>query len=272
MSFARSEVLVPGPAEALAGLLGVEGISADDERGLPLLWHWVYLLERPTQSQLGVDGHPVSGSLPIPPRPGLRRMFAGGRVTRERPLLLGEPASRASVVVSTTEKTGRSGSLTFVTVQHQILQRGAVAVVDEQDLVYREGGGAGAADCGPQSNDLPAGAVSAEWVLDPTLLFRFSALTYNGHRIHYDREYAVGIEGHPGLVVHGPLQAVAMLEVHRSHHPSAWPQRFEYRLTAPLFDFQGLAASACQTGSEVETEVRDRSGRRTAVGRIFLSA
>jgi 3-methylfumaryl-CoA hydratase len=253
----RSEWLVPGPAEALAGLLDVPLPDLDAD-GLPPLWHWVYLLERPPQAILGEDGHPATGGIPSPPAPGLRRMFAGGRVTTHGPLRVGRPATRRSAVVSETAKQGRAGRLTFVTVSHEISQDGRVVVAEEQDIVYRE----------PVDQPLPVKAPEDQetggWeiTVDPVLLFRFSALTYNGHRIHYDRGYARA-EGYPGLVVHGPLQALAMAEAARRHEPTT---RFAYRLVSPLFDDQGMVVRATRDGEEIRTAVHDRAGRTTAIG------
>ena len=197
-----TELITPGPAQALAGLLGVPEV--DEE--LPLLWHWVYLLDRPPQDALGPDGHQHRGGMPVPPGPGLRRMFAGGRVSRHGPLRIGSEATRRTWQASSARKQGRSGPLVFVTVRTEVSQGGQVVITEEQDLVYREPGANGQARSGPS---VAAAGRDRSVTVDPVLLFRFSALTYNAHRIHYDREYARG-EGYPGLVVHGPLQALLM--------------------------------------------------------------
>lgn len=251
----RSEILVPGPAEALGALLDVP--VPDLERdGLPLLWHWLYLLDRPAQVDLGPDGHPVRGVVPTPPAPGRRRMWAGGRVRSHGPLRCGEPATRQSEVLSVTDKEGRTGPLTFVVVEHRISQGGRVVVVEQQDIVYRAPGAIPVPDGGPS---IPPGA--DEWSVDvtPTLLFRFSALTYHAHRIHYDRDYARDVEGYPGLLTHGPLQALAMAEAARARGTSG---DFEYRLVAPLFDHQGLIVRV----HDGTVSVRDKHGRQTATG------
>jgi len=244
---AVSELIQRGPAEALAGLLGVP-MPAD---ALPLCWHWVYLLDRPAQADLGPDGHPVS------PVPGRRRMWAGGRVRSALPMRFDERATRRAAILSTEHKQGRSGGLTFVTVGHQVFQRGELVVDERQDLVYRD----------PPTEPMPlepADEVAPEagdWSIDvtPPLLFRFSALTYNGHRIHYDRDYARDVEGYPGLVTHGPLQALAMAEALRARAASG--SVFEYRLLAPLFEHQGLVV---RTGASGGAAVFDRGGRQTA--------
>ena len=223
-----TELITPGPAEALAGLLGVPGLEAD--AALPLLWHWVYLLDRPPQAILGADGHPARDAIPTPPGRGLRRMFAGGRVSQHGPLCTGAEATRRTWQASSAGKQGRSGPLHFVTVRTEISQGGQVVITEEQDLVYREptpGPPAPARAPDPQAPPSapnpqpppdaqapPAGARDWPVEVNPVLLFRFSALTYNAHRIHYDRDYARA-EGYPGLLVHGPLQALLMAELAR---------------------------------------------------------
>jgi 3-methylfumaryl-CoA hydratase len=259
-----TELITPGPAEALAGLLGV---SLPGE-GLPLLWHGVYLLDRPPQAALGPDGHPARGGIPVPPGPGLRRMFAGGRVSRSGPLRTGAEATRRTWQAGATVKQGRSGPLHFVTVRTEISQGGQVVIAEEQDLVYREA----ATSDPPRSAEIelePAG--HGDWAVEvnPVLLFRFSALTYNAHRIHYDREYARA-EGYPGLVVHGPLQALLMAELARPGLPDRC--EYSYRLVAPLFDDQGLIVSAVPDpgpdAGSVRVSCRDAGGRVTAAGVI----
>jgi 3-methylfumaryl-CoA hydratase len=277
----RSELITAGPAEALAGLLGVPAPDLAGGEGLPLLWHWVYLLERPAQATLGSDGHPGTGGIPAPPAPGRRRMFAGGRVRAAAPLRAGESATRRSFVSDSTDKRGRSGLLTFVTVTHEISQRGQVVIVDEQDIVYRDAAGPGSPELpAARPPDVDAGLDGCaalppidehDWqvLIDPVLLFRFSALTYNGHRIHYDRDYARHVEGYPGLVVHGPLQGLIMAEAcrRRTGLLARGLRAFDYRLVAPLFDQQGLVASWIAAGhGSVETRVRDLAGRTTAEG------
>ncbi len=268
-----TELITPGPAEALAGLLGVPL----PDRGLPLLWHWVYLLDRPPQAILGTDGHPARDAIPSPPGPGLRRMFAGGRVSQHAPLRTGIEATRRTWQANSARKQGRSGPLHFVTVRTEISQAGQVVITDEQDLVYREPAQAAdapgadapapspapAAD--PQPDAQPPPADSRDWPVEvnPVLLFRFSALIYNAHRIHYDRDYARA-EGYPGLLVHGPLQALLMAELARPDLPTRCD--YSYRLVAPLFDGQGLIVSASAEQDAIRVATRDSTGRTTATG------
>ena len=269
----RTEVPQPEPAYALADLLGVP--VPDLDAGLPLLWHWAYLLDRPALADLGPDGHPVRGTLPAPPGHGRRRMWAGGRVAALGPLRCGEPATKRTRVLKVTEKHGRSGHLTFVTVGVQVLQRGAVVVDEEQDIVYRDAAVPPAAaqpGAAAKSPDVPAPAVPAgqgerEIAVSPVLLFRFSALTYNAHRIHYDRDYCRDVEGYPGLLTHGPLQALAMAEAARAIGAGTVDVSFAYRLVSPLFDDQGLIVGAVKgTDGRTVTAARDRYGRQTATG------
>lgn len=265
-----TELITPGPAEALAGLLGVEGTPFVE---LPLLWHWVYLLDRPPTVALGPDGHQAVGGMPVPPGAGLRRMFAGGRAWRHGPLRIGAEATRRTWQASAAVKQGRTGPLHFVTVRTEISQGGQVMISEEQDLVYREPAPAGEASGEAPAAPAPAAAVppgDGDWLVevDPVLLFRYSALTYNAHRIHYDRDYCRDVEGYPGLLTHGPLQALAMAEAARAAGRTG-DVSFSYRLVAPLFDDQGLFVSAADgpDGTTV-TAVRDRYGRQTATGTL----
>ena len=183
-------------------------------------------------------------------------MFAGGRVTTYRPLRFGERATRTTWVADTVEKDGRSGPLTFVTVRTEIEQGGDLAIAEEQDIVYRAPGTSTApgrpADPGDEGpGDERPGVL--EFDVDPVVLFRFSALTYNAHRIHYDRDYAVA-EGYPDLVVHGPLQALLMGEwLRRSGALPPGEEVFSYRLVAPAFGAQRLTVSAKQDESTSAT-------------------
>ena len=273
----RTETLLPGPARALGALLDVPVPDLENGAGLPLLWHWVYLLERPAQADLGPDGHPVRGTIPAPPEPGRRRMWAGGRVSASGPLRCGEQATRRSRVQSVEDKQGRSGPLTFCVVHHQVSQRGRVVIDERQDIVYRAAvSPAGPPAAGWEGTDIPPAEGERAIEVSPTLLFRFSALTYNAHRIHYDRDYARGVEGYPGLLTHGPLQALAMTEAARAIDAGDRPDdaglSFEYKLISPLFDFQGLVAGASAGPDVITTGVRDLHGRPTATGTLRVGA
>jgi 3-methylfumaryl-CoA hydratase len=272
----RTELLLPGPARALGALLAVPVPDISRGEGLPLLWHWVYLLEYPAQANLGPDGHPVRGALPASPGPG-RRMWAGGQVRTSGPLRCGEIATKRSRVLSVTRKQGRSGPLTFVVVEHHILQRGQVVVDERQDIVYREASPPLGQPAPVPVEGAVVPAANGEWAVEvsPVLLFRFSALTYNAHRIHYDRDYARDVEGYPGLLTHGPLQALAMAEAARAAEGAAGhgtDHDFAYRLESPLFDYQGMIVGAVRERDATVTSVRDSHGRRTASGTLRSSS
>lgn len=253
----REEVIAPEPVEMLAGVLDID---VPDDAEVPELWHWVYLLERRPTRDLGPDGHPTSG-IPAPPGPGMRRMFAGGRVDTRRRLRIGEPATRTTWITDEAEKEGRTGPLRFVTVRHEISQ-GEVVIVEEQDIVYRAPGAALASSSG---GGLPDRGPALAFDVDERLLFRFSALTYNAHRIHYDREWCRQ-EGYDDLVVHGPLQALMMGELARRNGVPLVGRRLRYRLVSPMVGPQTMHVLASADGLAAGAEVRTTSGRQTAVG------
>jgi 3-methylfumaryl-CoA hydratase len=264
----RTELITHEPAEALAGLLDIEPPAAAGT--LPPLWHWVSLRERRRESELGPDGHPTRG-IPAPPGPGRLRMFAGGRLTVHNPLRFGEPASRASYVLRSVDKQGRSGSLTFVTVRSEIAQAGALAVREDQDIVYRTAGGV-PSPASPGAVDAAGGhgrqgGYRIEFDVDPVLLFRFSALTYNAHRIHYDKDYAIA-EGYPDIVVHGPLQALLMAETMRRSGVPMRDRTFAYRLVAPTYGAQRLTVTARHHPDGADAQVRDGAGSVTATSTL----
>ncbi|WP_327287409.1 mesaconyl-C4 CoA hydratase [Streptomyces sp. NBC_01198] len=265
MTMETTEFLVPGPAVALARLLDLPAGDIEPGWPLPPLWHWLYFLERPAQSDLGPEGHDRHG-IPRPPRDGLRRMYAGGRTTSHRPLLLGEEAESRIDVVQEREREGRSGRMTVVTTRRTVRQRGEVAVTDEVDIIYRVATRlATTADV----TEAPATPVTGTRVeVDEAYLFRFSALTYNSHRIHYDVDYCRDQEDYPGLVVHGPLQALLMSReaLRRAGDPIG--THFAYRLVAPLILGQGLVVDAAEQDGVTTARVRDRHGRTTASSRL----
>lgn len=234
---------------------------------LPILWHWFYFLPRAPQSRLSEDGHPQRGGF-MPPIPYPRRMFAGARLRLHRPLRLGAPARRMGVIRNVTTKTGRSGSLAFVTVGYSFYQAGDLCLEEEQDIVYREPGPPVAAPT-PVALPPPAGAWSQTVAPDSRLLFRFSALTFNAHRIHYDRAYATGEEGYPGLVVHGPLTAVLLLQLVR--RMAAQPVvGFSFRGQAPLFDLAPFQLIGRPEGGRVALEALAPDGKPALVAEAEL--
>lgn len=219
---------------------------------LPPLWHWLYFWTIAPRSGLGRDGHPALGGF-LPPIGTARRMWAGSRVRFPGPLRIGDQAERVSTIANVTPKTGRTGRLVFVTVRHEITGSQGLAIVDEHDIVYREDVGRGAA--GHSGTPAPTDANWAEEVTaDPTLLFRYSALTFNGHRIHYDRNYATGVEGYSGLVVHGPLLATLMVDLAARSWPKREIARFVFRGHRPIIDtdpFKVCASSRNDTSMDL---------------------
>lgn len=232
----RTEDPLPAePAVRLARTLGEHPPVVGPGDPLPPLWHLLYFLDWPPQRDLGPDGHLRAGGF-LPPIPDRRRMFGGGRLVVHGPLRCGEPARRCARLVDRNVKHGRSGELVFVTVRHEISQGGTLRVAEEQDLVYRRGDAPASAAQRPGS-DGRAVSAQAAWQLpfhaDPVLLFRFSALTANAHRIHYDQSYAAS-EGFADLVVHAPLLALLLLELPRRFAPERRLTTFAYRARRPV--------------------------------------
>ena len=228
----KDDVIQPAMASALAATLD----RAPPDAELPPLWHWIYFWTVAPGVEVGADGHPRRGGF-LPPVPLPRRMWAGGRLTFTAPLAIGEAAARTSRILDVQAKNGATGPLAFVTVRHEIAQNGRIAVTEEHDIVYRGLPQPGAA--APAGRAAPAHAPwSREIAPDPVLLFRYSALTFNGHRIHYDRSYVTGVEGYPGLIVHGPLIATLLLDLLHRNMPQARVKQFSFRAVGPLFDIE----------------------------------
>jgi 3-methylfumaryl-CoA hydratase len=203
---------------------------------LPPLWHWLYFLPIAQQSEIGPDGHPKRGGF-LPPVPLPRRMWAGSDFEFRSPIHIGDALARTSTIVDVTEKSGRTGRLVFVKVRHEVRREGetAVALNEHHNIVYRDL--PSPSDVAPPPLAAPSNAAwSRNVVADDVLLFRYSALTFNGHRIHYDRQYVTQTEGYPGLIVHGPLIATLLLDLLRRQLPSATVTRFEFKAVRPTFD------------------------------------
>ncbi|MGH3626954.1 MAG: FAS1-like dehydratase domain-containing protein [Sciscionella sp.] len=220
-----------------AAVLDERAAPAGAGEHLPPMWHWLYFLEWPRHSELGLDGHPTSGHF-YPPIPDRRRMFAGGRLRVHAPIEIGVEADRVRSLAGVNFKRGRTGEMAFVTVRSEISQSGGVRVVEDQDIVYRSGESPGrTALASIDTSGEPASR--AEWRhrvdTDPRLLFRISALTANAHRIHYDAPYVAGVERYPGLVVHGPLLVLLMMELVRKRVAGQAIASIDYRLKRPVF-------------------------------------
>lgn len=263
------------PPLLLAAALDLpERITKDS--ALPPLWHWLYFLPQARRSEIGSDGHPRKGGF-LPPISLPRRMWAGSRVEWERDLYVGENLERKSTIESVESKSGRSGHLVFVKVRHEIgAVGGEIAVREWQDIVYRE-----APSPSPSSSSAPivstpqqemqsSPAWSQRWQPDPVLLFRFSALTYNGHRIHYDRPYATNEEGYPGLVVHGPLLAMLMMQLARSRAPERHLRKFQFRGLSPVTDIGSfdVCGTPLADGTGAELWVRTSAGALATEAKI----
>ncbi len=247
------DVIEPARTNALRAALGqAAALAAGDP--LPLLHHWLYFWDVRPPEGLGPDGHPARGGF-LPPVPLPRRMWAGGRLKFQQPLRVGERVTRVSTILNVEAKSGRSGTLVFVTVEHQLSGGKGLAVVEEQDLVYREAAAPGSV-AAPAGEAQPPGAAWRRDVFpDTVLLFRYSALTMNGHRIHYDRPYAMDEEAYPGLVVHGPLQATLLADL-ATQHLKAPITGFDFRGMSPAFD--GTLLHVCgeptEAGASLWTE------------------
>lgn len=245
-------------AEAAQATLGDAASAIADGAPLPLPWHWFHFLPRAPQDALDADGHPRRGGF-LPPIPLPRRMFAGARLRVHRPLVIGEPAVRHGTVRDVVQKSGKSGTLAFVTVAYRFEQRGETCLEEEQDIVYREPGAPVPAPVPAPLPELPPGSLVRMLQPDTRLLFRFSALTFNAHRIHYDRDYATATEGYPGLVVHGPLTATLLLQLARAATPRP-VTGFSFRGLAPLFDGGPVRLAAKVEGDTVALSAHGPDG------------
>ena len=222
------------PMAALAATLDRDDMPPLPGQALAPCWHWLYFLPVHPLAMIGTDGHPKRGGF-LPPVPLPRRMWAASRMEFRHALRAGSTVTRTSRIADITAKQGRSGPLVFVRVHHELSDTQGLAIAEDQDIVYREM---------PQAGETPPQAVAARTdeqfsrriTPDPVLLFRYSALTFNGHRIHYDRPYAMGEEGYPGLVVHGPLIATLLIDQLRRAHPGLQVKTFEFKAISPLFD------------------------------------
>jgi 3-methylfumaryl-CoA hydratase len=226
------------PVAALSATLDRDDPAPKPGDPLPPLWHWLYFLPLARQSDIGPDGHPKRGGF-LPPVPLPRRMWAGGRFEFLKPIGLEEKITRVSTVADVTVKQGRAGALCFVLVRHEVHGENGLALTEEHDIVYRDAPAAG--EPPPAAKPAPEDAVwRRDMVPDDVLLFRYSALTFNGHRIHYDRRYVTGEEGYPGLIVHGPLIATLLVDLLRRNTDKTL-KSFKFRAVSPLFDIAPFA-------------------------------
>lgn len=222
------------PANALAATLDRDDPEYRIGDPLPPLWHWLHFLPIHKLAESGYDGHAALGTF-LPPVPLPRRMWAGSRLNFQASMRIGQNLTKHSTIKSVAHKAGQSGDLIFVTVLHEISQGAQLCLSEEHDIVYRAAPvpGAKAATPSPAPDRCD---FSRKIEPDPVLLFRYSALTFNGHRIHYDQPFCTQTEGYSGLVVHGPLLATLMLDLLRREAPDAQVSAFEFRARAPIFD------------------------------------
>ncbi|NQW02103.1 MAG: MaoC family dehydratase N-terminal domain-containing protein [Rhodospirillales bacterium] len=239
------DLLTAAPLAGFAAMLDRDDPYPQAGEPLPASAHWLYFLPHAQQSDIGADGHPKRGGF-LPPVELPRRMWAGSRLEFLQPLQVGDEIRRTSTIKEVSHKQGKSGDLVFCVVRHEISNADGLALVDEHDIVYR----AEADPQAPPAKPVPA-PTTAAWtrriVPDPVLLFRYSALTFNGHRIHYDRSYVTDIEGYPGLIVHGPLIATLLMDLCRRQQPTRHLRRFSFRAVSPLFDIAPFSVNGMPT-------------------------
>ncbi|BBQ00013.1 acyl-CoA dehydrogenase [Burkholderia sp. SFA1] len=264
-----NDVVAPSSVAALAATLDYD--TPPGKGTLPLLWHWIFFRPTARQSLLGEDGHPLKGNF-LPDLGLPRRMWAGGRLRFPSAVRIGDAIERQSRIVKVEEKSGRSGKLGFVTVSHRVTSGGVVAIEEEQDIVFRE-----PAQPGTPSPAPAAASTTSLWhrtiVPDEPLLFRYSALIFFAHRIHYDKPYTTGVEGYPNLVVHGPLIATLLMDLLRRAQPDAHVLEFSFKALRPSFagNTLNLRAQPSEDGKTVELWSHDHEGWLTMSARATLA-
>jgi len=265
----RQDQIVAFPANALSATLNYD-LQYVDGSVLPPLWHWLYFLPIYRLDQANYDGHAALGGF-LPPVKLPRRMWAGSRVSFLYDLTIGTEARKVSTIKSIQQKSGKSGDLVFVTVAHQVFQNDTCCIEEEHDIVYRS-----APDINATAPVFKTTDTSPEFSYvvkpDPILLFRYSALTFNGHRIHYDQPFCIETEGYEGLVVHGPLLATMMLDLIWQNFPDAVVKYFQFRALAPVFDTMKFEVCGCKiSSSEVEIWIKRDDGVLAMSGSANLS-
>jgi 3-methylfumaryl-CoA hydratase len=250
-----------GPFDRLAALL-----DRAHESEVPPMGHLLTFLPGAPQAEIGSDGHPLRGGI-VPPIDLPMRMAAGSRVTFHRAIPFGADVKRVATIVNVAEKTGRTGRLVFLTVRYDIFAGDMLCVTDEMDVVFRDRSG--------NAQPLPPGErreAQVSRTIEPTaaLLFRFSALTYNAHRIHYDRDYAMKDEGYPGLVVHGPLLATLLMDHFRRHRPLDRVASFNFQARRPVFDLAPFTVNLVDTETGADVWAADGDGYVAMSGKISV--
>jgi len=256
----REDIASLAPIASLSALLDRDDPAPRAGDAAPPLAHWLYFPPDYRQSEVGPDGHALKGSF-LPPVPLPRRMWAGSRLEFLRPLVLGSAIRKRSTIRDVVVKEGRSGALVFVTVRHEVSDDGGLVVADEHDIVFR-----GESALAPARSPAPRGETwRREIHPDPVLLFRYSAVTSNSHRIHYDHPYATKVEGYAGLVVHGPLLATLLIDLLRRNMPAASVKTFAFRASKPLFDTAAFETCGLpdEGAREARLWTRDAEGEST---------
>lgn len=270
----RSEMLedvaTRAPIAGLAALLDHDTPPWPKD-ALPPLAHWLYFLPHARQSEIDVDGHPRRGGF-LPPVELPRRMWAGSRIRFLAAIAIGAGLRRHSTILDMSEKTGASGHLVFVRVRHRLEADGVLAVEEEQDIVYREAASGASAEPARLATASRASDHTRRIVPDATQLFRFSALTFNAHRIHYDRDYCRDVEGYPGLVVQGPFIATLLMDHLLRIHPSAVAREFRFRAKRPLFDTTPFDLCLARREAGYDLWSRDAGGHETVTAEVALAS
>ncbi|MEO8654022.1 MAG: MaoC family dehydratase N-terminal domain-containing protein [Ramlibacter sp.] len=256
------DTITATPCAALAATLDHPPERPAPGWALPPLWHWLYFLPLHRQYEIGPDGHARRGGF-LPPVPLPRRMWAGSQFAFHSPLRVGDAVRRISTIADVNEKSGRTGPLVFVKVRHEVFCNGSAeaALTEFHDIVYREAAKPG--DPTPPPQAAPTNPAWQHTVTpDDVLLFRYSALTFNGHRIHYDRRYVTQVECYPGLVVHGPLIATLLMDLLRRRWPGAAVRGFEFRAVRPTFDLHPFTVNGAPSadGKSVHLWAQDHEG------------
>jgi 3-methylfumaryl-CoA hydratase len=269
-SQSQEDWAAPFPPRALIATLDSGDAEPKIGDPLPPCWHWLYFLETAPASQIGPDGHAKRGPF-LPPVPLPRRMWAGSRLKFPGVINVGDKIHRRSEILAVEPKTGTTGAMVFVTVQHRISANGVLATIEEHDIVYRQAAQPG--DRPPPAKPAPT---DSQWrkdvAPDPVLLFRFSALTFNGHRIHYDLPYVTQEEGYPGLIVHGPLMGLMMLELARRANPQRRVTAYEFRAMNPVFHTTPFSICARPQDDSAITWIARNDGVLAQLGKATFLA
>ena len=257
-----NDVISLMPLKALSATLDLEHIELEERSKIRGLWHWLYFLPMHHQKEIGKDGHARRGGF-LPPVELPRRMWAGGQFIFHSDISIGDKVKRISTIENINEKSGRTGPLVFVKIRHEIYIQNKISpsLIEYQDIVYRDKKRESEKDLVPKRAD-----VNSEWFRevapDEVLLFRYSALTFNGHRIHYDRRYATEEEGYPGLVVHGPLLATLLMDLVYRQLPHVDVKEFRFKALRPIFDLNSFSLHGEPSDSlnNIKLWIKDHDG------------